>query len=288
MDQELRDLSDDERQDSHEGSLDPDFGASLRRAREQRGISLRSISMSTKISMSLLQALEREDVSRLPGGIFSRAFVRSYAREVGLDPEATVRAFIERFPTEDFGRATQEVHEFEENVELEWRRAIVRVALKVVGVSVPIAGALLYLTLAGGPPADLEPATESSSAAAVTEAPARPTARPDNVPTPVAREAVGPAPTVAAEATDGLRVTIRTTGPCWVSVVADGRRSFARLMEGGEQEIQQIDNEMVINVGDAGNFSFSINGVAGRSLGDAGQVVTVRITAENYRSYLRP
>ena len=47
-----------------------------------------------------LEALERNDPSRLPGGIFARAFVRSYAAEVGLDPEATVREFVERFDIE--------------------------------------------------------------------------------------------------------------------------------------------------------------------------------------------
>jgi len=48
-------------------------------------MSLRQIATSTKISMGVLEALERDDFSHLPGGIFSRAFVRAYATEVGLD-----------------------------------------------------------------------------------------------------------------------------------------------------------------------------------------------------------
>src|SRR5437660_5407998 len=75
-----------------------DFGRKLREARERRGISLRQIAAATKISMSVLEALERNDISRLPGGIFSRAFVRSYAAEVGVDPEQTVRDFLSQFP----------------------------------------------------------------------------------------------------------------------------------------------------------------------------------------------
>src|SRR5205823_9633732 len=75
-----------------------DFGRKLREARERRGISLRQIAAATKISMSVLEALERNNISRLPGGIFSRAFVRSYAIEVGLDPEATIQEFIAQFP----------------------------------------------------------------------------------------------------------------------------------------------------------------------------------------------
>ena len=56
-----------------------DFGGKLRQAREARGISFRQIAASTKISVAALEALERNDVSKLPGGIFSRSFVRSYA-----------------------------------------------------------------------------------------------------------------------------------------------------------------------------------------------------------------
>ena len=73
-----------------------DFGGRLRQAREERGISLRQIAANTKVSVGALEALERNNVSKLPGGIFSRAFVRSYAAEVGLDPEATVREFLEK------------------------------------------------------------------------------------------------------------------------------------------------------------------------------------------------
>ena len=77
-----------------------DFGGKLRLARERRGISLRQIAASTKISVAALEALERNDISKLPGGIFSRAFVRSYAVEVGLDPDDTVREFLDRFQGE--------------------------------------------------------------------------------------------------------------------------------------------------------------------------------------------
>src|ERR1700730_7784476 len=76
------------------------FGERLRDARERRGISLRQIANAPKISVSVLEALERNDISKLPGGIFGRAFVRSYAIEVGLDPEATIQEFIAQFPND--------------------------------------------------------------------------------------------------------------------------------------------------------------------------------------------
>jgi transcriptional regulator with XRE-family HTH domain len=75
-----------------------DFGTWLRDARQRAGISLEDIAVSTKVGRSLLVALERNDVSRWPAGIFRRAFVRSYADMVGLNPDVAVAAFLRAFP----------------------------------------------------------------------------------------------------------------------------------------------------------------------------------------------
>jgi hypothetical protein len=74
------------------------FGAWLRRERERRHIDLASIAANTKVKASLFEGLERDDVSRWPSGIFRRSFIRAYASAIGLDPEATVREFQQRFP----------------------------------------------------------------------------------------------------------------------------------------------------------------------------------------------
>jgi cytoskeletal protein RodZ len=74
------------------------FGGRLRYERERRQIALKSIAEGTKISIGLLEGLERDDVSRWPSGIFRKSFVRSYAEAIGLDPEPIVREFVERYP----------------------------------------------------------------------------------------------------------------------------------------------------------------------------------------------
>jgi cytoskeleton protein RodZ len=63
------------------------FGESLRREREMRGVSLEEISATTKISLRFLQALEADDFAKVPGGLFARSFLRSYASYLGLDTE---------------------------------------------------------------------------------------------------------------------------------------------------------------------------------------------------------
>lgn len=78
--------------------MDPSFGARLRAQRERQQVTLTAISEETKIKVSMLDALERDDVSQWPEGIFRRAYVRAYARAVGLDPEALVREFLAVHP----------------------------------------------------------------------------------------------------------------------------------------------------------------------------------------------
>ncbi len=73
------------------------LGAYLRAERERRDLTLRTISESTKVSLPLLEGLESDDISRWPGGIFRRAFVRTYAEAVGLDPDDVFRRFERQY-----------------------------------------------------------------------------------------------------------------------------------------------------------------------------------------------
>ena len=74
------------------------FGARMREQRERQQVTLSTIAEQTKIKVSLLEALERDDVSHWPSGIFRRAFIRTYAHAIGLEPDVIVREFLELYP----------------------------------------------------------------------------------------------------------------------------------------------------------------------------------------------
>lgn len=74
-----------------------DIGSRLQQARKARGQSLRDVAETTKISMFCLRAIEANDFSRLPGGIFRSAYVGSFAETVGLDAGEVVRDYRTRF-----------------------------------------------------------------------------------------------------------------------------------------------------------------------------------------------
>jgi cytoskeletal protein RodZ len=70
------------------------FGETLRRERELRRISLREVNEATKINIRYLEALERNDFTYLPAGAFTRGFIRSYARYIGLDETEMINAYL--------------------------------------------------------------------------------------------------------------------------------------------------------------------------------------------------
>ena len=325
-----------------------DFGAYLRLAREQKGRSLREIATATKISVLALEALERNDASRLPGGIFSRAFVRAYAKEVGLDPEDAVRRFVARFPDASMEETPQAYEANPEKIMVDepaaggriWRAVmwtlpiLAFVAYLAFGGRLhlwsaqPVAPDVLTSNAASTPP---KPAQAQAPPAATpeTEAPAAnavpsPTGTPEDSkpqvpggqPSPGAPQA-NPVATNANAATSQPPVTAPAnpsggqvpstqlatqpaapTGSgnfhlqlaprenCWVSVRVNGAIVYSGLMNAGQRQDLALHGDVSLTVGNAGVFSFSINGQPARSLGSAGQVVTVRLNADNLSSYL--
>ena len=255
-----------------------EFGLHLKQARERRGISLRQIASATKIATGALESLERGDFSRLPGGIFSRAFVRAYAVEVGLDPEETVRQYTEL--AEALAASSQSVVTAAEITDddrmfLErqrkagvWLRAIAATLVVSLGgaigwwrVSVIRHSAPIVTTVTVNPPAPAVPAAVESGST---------TAEP-----------------AGAAAVRSLSIELRADASCWVKVTADGRLVLSRNLTAGESQVFQAEREVVLQFGNAGAISWTINGKPARPLGKSGEVRDATITSDNASSFLK-
>jgi cytoskeleton protein RodZ len=312
-----------------------DFGARLRAAREARGLSLRAIATATKISALALEALERNDIGRLPGGLFSRAFVRAYAKEVGLDPDATVREFIAQFSDDpeaaeaaEAGRPhspSQEIDAGGSHSGLRWLGLVASVALIIVWIGVdryynsgvetakpapaadaaPRAPAPPPLPAPGAavPGADAQapgsPLSETSSlpmptapagapgratpVAGVVDAPVPPSAQPSPAGAPAVASSAAPA---SSAANLPLHVVVSARSDCWVSASADGKRVAGRTLKPGDKMDLAASQSIMLTAGDAGAVSYTVNNAPGRSLGAAGQVVSIVITTANYQTFV--
>lgn len=268
-----------------------DFGGTLRSARERKGISLRHIANATKISMGALEALERNDFSRLPGGIFSRSFVRAYAQEVGLDPDQTVADFLkdagETFepPPAVAQEDTPMLDRPDPALDFRqsWRPArlfgLGTWAMLIFLIGIPVA---IYLTVKGmnrAAPEAAPPASVSQPQPPAAGPPAQ--SAPAQAPAPVS----GPIPDLEPGQT--MRLVIAPTAECWVSLTIDGEPKLSRILAAGERETHEIREGAVLRVGDAGAIAFTINGRPSRPVGERGVPETIRITRENFKDFIQ-
>jgi cytoskeletal protein RodZ len=234
------------------------FGETLRRERELRGVSLREIADATKISVRFLQALEKDRLDVLPGGVFRRAFVKQYARHLGLDSERLVAEFVyahgDQAPDQPQPRRRREG-------------------------SNP--GTLLLIAVfASVAVLSLLKATPSREAAAPAAAPAARVERP--------AEAV-PATNKPAAAVlpEKLVLTLQAQQTCWIEVRVDGQPVVNRVLEQGQSETVEAQGEIVLAVGNAGGVTFTLNDLPGRPLGKSGEVKkNIVITKQNLPSFV--
>lgn len=77
---------------------EPVTGASLRKFREERGISLRTIATTSKVGVRFLEYIEADRHSDLPAPVYLRGFLQEYARAVGLDAHRTTESYMARVP----------------------------------------------------------------------------------------------------------------------------------------------------------------------------------------------
>jgi len=298
----------------------------LRLARERRKLTLQAVSETTKISPGVLTALESNDIEHLPGGLFIRSFVRAYATEVGLDPEETVNALLEAFPDLRPERLVRSREDLSVAERAATQPGVARTAIRLIVLSAIVVAVLIFFGLRGsnapsetdnpdnptnssdstdsrspGNPSSPNDLSDNRSGVAsafeeeitdVTDATTRGVPGAEAAPpeSPVVASTPFSAAPVRARgpaAVGSLTIAVHPTAACWVSLTIDGEQVFAGVLGSGEQEVYEAENQIVLNVGDAGLFEFSINQEPGRSLGESGQVVTVEIDRDNYQSFVR-
>jgi cytoskeleton protein RodZ len=251
-----------------------DLGNDLRQARELAGVSLSDLAARTRIPLTSLRAIEQHEFSKVPPGIFVRSFIRTYAREVGVDPAAAIaefRAMTE--PAEEPAAKLQDAAPVDDGIRSRlildlagarhhWGSALIVGAL-VIGIVILNRNAPLEsAATVSAPPVSAPPV----SALPVSAPPVSATAPLPEVPLPVAVATTG----------TGLQMELRTQGPCWIRAVVDGQVSFARLLQPGEVQSLTADRDIVLRIGDPAALAYSINGQAGQPLGAANIPVTVR------------
>jgi cytoskeletal protein RodZ len=250
-----------------------DLGARLRARRETSGRSLRQIADTTKFGVRQLEALEAGRIHQLPGGIYRRAIVRAHAREIGLDPEATLREFLAHYP-DDLPAPPQPVSNADDDcpppaTPRAPRSRLFQSVLSVVGAIAPVVGAGWYFAAAArgaNPPSQSAPVVPSRSTAVWQQ------------------DVAAVSQSLPAASAKRVAMSISVSARCKLQVIADGRKLVARDLEAGERLLVDLEHEVVLAGDDAGAVHISINGRS-LDLGESGTPLNVRLGLEQLQMF---
>lgn len=245
-------------------SRPPCVAERLREARERLGLSQRQIAETTKLSPQVLRALEDGRISLLPSGIYRRALIRTVAREVGLDPEAELRAFLKEHP-DDMPMPGEQPVPVPVPRSSGWRKL-----LAVLGAVVPLLAGVGYFSWAGPAPRPEGPPAIARQKMLVSTA---------VVP-------VGGFGDLTAPLTRPVVMVLSVSARCQLRINVDGQPFMARVVEPGEQVHVEVGESVELSGSDAGAVQLSINGQAGRRLGLSGEPLSARIDRDDYATFL--
>lgn len=205
----------------------------------------------------MLEALERGEFERLPGEFFTRAFLRTYARELRLSPDEVVAAYNARHaapvavaepaaPQTIGDERRSDTPRLLPSPKSLWPTLVLAAAIVVV---------ISIMPRSAPDSPDVNVPVGTTGAAQVTE----------------------PAPPSQPVATEKLTIEIAPTRTMWVAGMADGKRVIYRLVEPGERVRLEAQDRFWFRVGDAGAFVFSLNGAPAKPLGKPGEVREVTL-----------
>jgi cytoskeleton protein RodZ len=281
----------------------PSIGQKLRERRVSQGLTLGEVSIRTKIRESYLQAIEEDQLDAIPGGFFSRAFVRQYAEAIGLGAKAIEpdlelvtappadevkvdKIFMDyrpALPGRDSLASEEEPEFLSDSSYLKQRRTgtpwIILAALL-------IAGSAGFLTWQQRP----ELFTAVFAKSAPEPAPANPPVEQAKAEEPAVPESSSasetvvepttPAPELASpSSTAPVSVKVTATEFSWVRLITDGRKVFGGTMDAGETRVLEGKESVVVFSGNAGGLFIVHNGKAIEPIGPRGQVRTATFTS---------
>ncbi len=269
-----------------------ELGEQLRRERERKGLSVKQVMESTKISRRILVAIEEGDRNNLPHPVYAKGFIRNYARLLDLNQDELLDAVAQEFNVEDeeerqYSRATARravggsAPAAAANGRRVWPTVLLIAVLVIVlaamvvylqrrgALSVHSPAAPLAQEQAAAPAAAPEvpaPAQEQAEAPAPEPAPAFPVPAPVQEPAkPATQEIAKPAAQEQAQPHPGAKVLAVVAKPgqmCWMEVSVDGADKKEFFIRSGESVRFEYAEKLWIKLGNVGGVNVTHNGKA--------------------------
>lgn len=210
------------------------LGQYLRDAREARGIDLRDAAQQTRISSNYLEALEKEDFSRLPGEVFVKGFLKNYGKFLHLDGAEVIKRYNElRAPLAGPTVAVDQEPASDVSESKKTRGIPIEPVIWGVGIVIVLA-LFLFTTLPNRHVRDREAAHA-------------PEAKLEPVPVPA------PAP-------EKLYLEVIALENTWILIRTDSSPQKKAVLKKGESLIWSADERFLLSYGDAGAIKLQLNG----------------------------
>ena len=194
------------------------LGEKLRQAREEGGLTLADVAEQTHISSLYLEAIEHDDYKILPGGIFNKGFIKSYAKFVGIDEQEALMDYQSQLArTEGAAPPESEQRTYRPEVLTDDHSGSMLPTIIVAALVLALmTGGILYLVsyLRGG----------SSTVASNT---AKPAANAAVDPTPAPTSAISDVPSMST-----IKVEFKATDAVSVMAVVDGKATTSLVAAG--------------------------------------------------------
>jgi cytoskeleton protein RodZ len=259
------------------------IGDVLRAAREEQGRTIEDVARVQRVRTDYLRALEDENFDTFCGDIYAKGFLRSYATELGVDPQPLLDTY-RREVSQDDVRAATLVSSGPATRPTPRAAPPAWVAWLVVGVVVLVG--LAFLGMVGGSRApetaspDGDEVPEEAETEDVAETPEE-TPEPEPEETSDEPEEAEEEEEEPEETYDGVELLLALEEDSWLRVTVDGSPVLEQVVTAGETLQYQGDEQVEIRFGNAGGVRVEHNGEDLGSPGARGEALTVTFTPES-------
>jgi len=244
-------------------------GSILRKERESQGRAIAEIAVELCITRRYLQAIEEDDTAGVPGLFFYKSFARQYAAVLGID-DKLIRPALAAIQEPEEAQARPEIRVPNRLVQATNRRHIPDISLgwSVVGLVVVLIGC-------SGIYAWWKRIPQEPAARAVIEQTSPVALVKDSRPAEEQNSAV-------SQDASGVVLKLSATERTWLSISSDGKEIFAGTLQASESKTLTGLDRATMKVGNAGGIEVRWNGKIISPLGTRGQVLTIRITPQDF------
>ena len=269
------------------------LGDALRREREKQGLTVKDIENETSIRSVYITAIEKGDYDSLPGDVYTKGFIRNYARALNMDSESLLQQFNSERNIETPIQPVDQMSKPNYYEDVPQRTVTVKSSNRDVYRSDH--GTNLF---SSGD--DYRERTEEKSGSrafliflavlavflggvyyAFSDTPSKPANKPAVKTEQVKKENTKTTEKPVAKTYDSVDVVAKCDDVCWVSVTVDGKNVFEGMMEKGKEMSWKGKDRVVVTAGNAGAMELIWNGNSLGKLGNKGQVVERVMTKDN-------